>query len=40
MHEIIATGFFGVLAAIAYLQVRNLWFLIGAHALIDIWAFS
>lgn len=40
MHEIIATGFFGVLAAIAYLQLRNLWFLIGAHALIDIWAFS
>jgi len=40
VHEIIATGIFGALAAVAYLQLRNLWFLVGAHALIDIWTFS
>ena len=40
LHEVIATTVFGAGAAVLYLQVRNLWPLIAAHALIDIWEFS
>lgn len=39
-HEIIATFAFGVVASLLYLKLRDLWPLVGAHALIDIWNFS
>ena len=38
--EIFATTAFGVVAAIIYLQLRNLWPLIAAHVLIDVWWFG
>ena len=38
--EIFATAAFGVAAAILYLQLRNLWPLIAAHVLIDVWWFG
>jgi membrane protease YdiL (CAAX protease family) len=38
--EIFATAAFGVAAAVIYLKLRNLWPLIMAHILIDVWWFS
>jgi membrane protease YdiL (CAAX protease family) len=39
-HEVMATFVFGVLAAILYLRLRDLWPLIVAHAAIDIHEFA
>ncbi len=39
-HEVAATFAFGLLAAILYLRLRDLWPLIGAHILIDAIAFA
>jgi membrane protease YdiL (CAAX protease family) len=39
VHEIVATFAFGVLAAVLYLRLRDLWPLIGAHFVIDMWTF-
>ena len=38
--EVVATAAFGVVAAVVYLRIRNLWPLIVAHALIDVWGFN
>jgi membrane protease YdiL (CAAX protease family) len=38
-HEVVATFIYGVFAAAFYLKLRDLWPLIGAHALIDVWGF-
>jgi membrane protease YdiL (CAAX protease family) len=38
-HEVVATFIYGVLAAAYYVKLRDLWPLIGAHALIDVWEF-
>ncbi len=39
-HEVAATFIFGVIGALLYLQLHELWPLIGAHALVDLWAFA
>jgi membrane protease YdiL (CAAX protease family) len=39
-HEVVATIIYGLLAGALYLKLRDLWPLVGAHALIDIWEFS
>jgi membrane protease YdiL (CAAX protease family) len=39
-HEVVATFVYGLFASVLYLKLRDLWPLVGAHALIDIWAFS
>ena len=39
-HQVIATFAFGVLAAALYLRLRDLWPLITAHAIIDIYNFA
>lgn len=38
-HEVVATFIYGVFAAAFYLKLRDLWPLIGAHVLIDVWEF-
>jgi membrane protease YdiL (CAAX protease family) len=40
IHEILATFAFGLLAAALYLHLRNLWPLIAAHVLLDLWLFA
>ena len=40
LHELAATFAFGVAASLLYLKLRDLWPLVGAHALIDFWNFS
>jgi membrane protease YdiL (CAAX protease family) len=40
VHEVAATFVFGVATSLLYLKLRDLWPLVGAHALIDIWNFS
>ena len=40
LHEVIATFAYGVASSLLYLKLRNLWPLIGAHALVDFWNFS
>ena len=37
--EVIATCVFGLFAGALYLKLRDLWPLIAAHALMDLWAF-
>ena len=37
--EVVATFVYGLFAGALYLRLRDLWPLIGAHALIDLWAF-
>jgi membrane protease YdiL (CAAX protease family) len=39
-YEVVATFAFGVLAAILYLRLRDLWPLIGAHVIIDAIGFA
>jgi membrane protease YdiL (CAAX protease family) len=39
-HEVVATFVFGVVAAILYLRLRDLWPLIAAHTIIDLVAFA
>lgn len=39
-HQVLATFAFGVLAAALYLRLRDLWPLITAHAIIDIYTFA
>jgi membrane protease YdiL (CAAX protease family) len=39
IHEVAATLVFGVFAAIIYLKLRDLWPLVGAHVLEDLWDF-
>ena len=39
-HELVGTFAFGVLAAAMYLELRDLWPLIGAHFVIDLGVFS
>ena len=39
-HEVLATFAFGLLAAGIYLRLRDLWPLIVAHALVDIYGFA
>lgn len=39
-HELAATFMYGLLAGALYLRLRDLWPLIGAHVLIDVWSFS
>ena len=39
-HEVLATFVFGLLAASIYLRLRDLWPLIVAHALIDLYGFA
>jgi membrane protease YdiL (CAAX protease family) len=39
-HEVAATFMYGLLAGTLYLKLRDLWPLIGAHVLIDVWSFS
>jgi membrane protease YdiL (CAAX protease family) len=38
-HEALATCIFGMFASAFYLKLRDLWPLIGAHTLIDVWGF-
>lgn len=40
VHELVATFVFSVAAGVAYLKLKDLWPLVGAHALIDVWNFS
>ena len=37
--EVVATFGYGLFASALYLKLRDLWPLIGAHTLIDVWAF-
>lgn len=39
-HDVIATFIFGLFAAFFYLKLRDVWPLVGAHALIDLWHFA
>jgi membrane protease YdiL (CAAX protease family) len=39
-HEVIATFAYGIAASVFYLKLKDLWPLVGAHALIDFWDFS
>jgi membrane protease YdiL (CAAX protease family) len=39
IHEVVATTVYGLVAAVFYLNLRDLWPLVGAHALIDAWEF-
>lgn len=39
-HDVVATFIYGLLASALYLKLRDLWPLVGVHALIDIWKFS
>ena len=39
-REVGAAFFFGVFSSLLYLQLRELWPLIGAHALTDLWGFA
>ena len=38
-HEVLATFTYGVFASLFYLKLRDLWPLVGAHALTDLWEF-
>ena len=38
-HEFVATFVYGLFASFFYLKLRDLWPLIGAHTLIDVWVF-
>ena len=40
VHEIVATFVLGAAQCLLYLKLRDLWPLVGAHALIDFWLFS
>lgn len=38
-HEVLATFTYGIFASLFYVKLRDLWPLVGAHALIDLWVF-
>lgn len=39
LHEVMATFAFGLVACHVYVKLRNLWPLVGAHLITDLWTF-